>query len=503
MFPSASTAVVLTLLLLSKSNASPNTPHSSACAQIARTLGEAVLLPGDADYSELSTVNWSQTAWAQPACIVSPAHAADVSKVVKIAVAHNATFAIRSGGHSANPGYANIDDGILVSLDRLAQTSFDPSTLLVTVGPGARWGHVYQYLEQFNRTMVGGRVPDVGVGGLTLGSGLSYLTDLHGLACDNVRAVAQRRVQVVLSDGRIVQANATSNTDLFWGLKGGINNFVQCGIVAKMPGVVTEFKSRTYALGLVWGSVSLYPASQMSEVLQAVSEYQSTPSKDLYANMHMNLAPINDTIILTLVYLKPEPRPDAFAPFYKLTPLMGQGGVMTLNQLQSLFSPGSSPRWALHVTAFRPSSEIYSQVDVIFGTAPELDHLRSLVGGMMVGTVQPITANVALAGQASGGNALGLQAVNQTWLGLSAAWWSKEDDAAAESALTAFAKRIEAAIPEEMKVPHLFMNDAGPRQEVIKSYGGDNVRRLQEVRDKYDGDLVFHELVPGGQKIPL
>lgn len=109
-----------------------------------------------------------------------------MSKVVKIAVAQKARFAIRSGGHSANPGYANINDGILISLDRLTKTVFDPSTSLVSIGPGNRWGEVYEHLEQFNRTMVGGRVPTVGVGGLTLGSGLSYLTDLHGLACDNV-----------------------------------------------------------------------------------------------------------------------------------------------------------------------------------------------------------------------------------------------------------------------------------------------------------------------------
>ncbi|CAG1980631.1 hypothetical protein FGSG_10611 [Fusarium graminearum PH-1] len=481
-------AVALTLLLGSRANASPNTPTASACRQIAKALGEGVFFPDDTDYSELSTINWSQTAWAQPACIVSPSNASEVSKVVKIAVAQKARFAIRSGGHSANPGYANINDGILISLDRLTKTVFDPSTSLVSIGPGNRWGEVYEHLEQFNRTMVGGRVPTVGVGGLTLGSGLSYLTDLHGLACDNVVSY-----EVVLSNGSIVEASATSNKDLFWGLKGGINNF----------GVVTEFKSRTYVLDRVWGSVSLYNASQMPEVLQAVNKYQSAPNKDLYANMHMNLAPINDSIVLTLVYLKPEPQPKAFAPFYALKPLMAQDGIMTLSQLQSLFSPGGSPRWALHVTGFKPSSAIYKKIDGIFRTAPELDDLRGITGGMMVGTVQPITANVALAGQSLGGNALGLQAVNQTWLGLSAAWWSKDDDAAAERALAAFSKRIEAAIPKNMKVPYLFMNDAGPKQEVIKSYGTDNVKRLQQVRAKYDASLVFHQLVPGGQKIPL
>jgi hypothetical protein len=39
----------------------------------------------------------------------------------------------------------------------------------VTVGSGNRWKDVYTYLDQYAVTVVGGRVFDVGVGGLTLG----------------------------------------------------------------------------------------------------------------------------------------------------------------------------------------------------------------------------------------------------------------------------------------------------------------------------------------------
>lgn len=37
------------------------------------------------------------------------------------------------------------------------------------VGTGNRWGAVYEWLEPSNRTVVGGRVGDVGVGGFLLG----------------------------------------------------------------------------------------------------------------------------------------------------------------------------------------------------------------------------------------------------------------------------------------------------------------------------------------------
>jgi hypothetical protein len=39
----------------------------------------------------------------------------------------------------------------------------------VKVGAGARWVDVYSSLEKDNLSVVGGRVSDVGVGGLTLG----------------------------------------------------------------------------------------------------------------------------------------------------------------------------------------------------------------------------------------------------------------------------------------------------------------------------------------------
>lgn len=59
-----------------------------------------------------------------------------------------------------------------------------------------------------------------GVGGLTLGSGVSYTSPRYGFTCDTVT-----QFEVVLADGSIVEANANRNQDLMWALKGGVNNF--------------------------------------------------------------------------------------------------------------------------------------------------------------------------------------------------------------------------------------------------------------------------------------
>jgi FAD/FMN-containing dehydrogenase len=61
--------------------------------------------------------------------------------------------------------------GVQISMTRFNETkvSFDAAT--VEVGAGLTWDRVYAVLESYNLTVVGGRIPGVGVAGLTLGGG--------------------------------------------------------------------------------------------------------------------------------------------------------------------------------------------------------------------------------------------------------------------------------------------------------------------------------------------
>lgn len=56
-------------------------------------------------------------------------------------------------------------------------------------------------------------------------SGYSWKTNQYGLAVDNVLAF-----QLVKPNGQIVQVTQASDPELFFGLKGGQNNFVR-GII--------------------------------------------------------------------------------------------------------------------------------------------------------------------------------------------------------------------------------------------------------------------------------
>ncbi len=48
----------------------------------------------------------------------------------------------------------------------------------------------------------------------------------------------------------------------------------------------------------------------------------------------------------------------------------------------------------------------------------------------------------------------------------------------------------------------IYLNYALQNQDVITSYGPENVKKLRAVSQKYDPGQVFQKLVPGGYKIP-
>lgn len=89
---------------------------------------------------------------------------------------------------------------------------------------------------------------DVGVSGLLLGGGLSFLSPSSGFASDRFRSLT-----VVLTNGDIVTATATNQyKDLFWALKGGANRF----------GIVTHYEVDAIQTGTAldenWYGGSIY-----------------------------------------------------------------------------------------------------------------------------------------------------------------------------------------------------------------------------------------------------
>ncbi|GKZ23469.1 hypothetical protein AbraIFM66951_008503 [Aspergillus brasiliensis] len=488
---------LITSILVSQALAGPVDPVVGVCQELAQLNSKGTILPSSSNYTTLSDDNWSATAWAKPSCIVQPKHVTDLQAIVRLVTRDQVPFAIRSGGHMPSPLGANINRGVLIDMSGFDSFEYNPSSQLVTIGIGQRWKTVYEQLDAYNRTAVGGRVTDVGVGGLILGSGLSYLSDLYGLACDNVVDF-----EIVLANGSVTHANAHDHQDLFWALKGGANNF----------GIVTTATLKTYPMGPVWGGIKWYAIDQLPAIMDALHEYQTTPNKDPYANLMVEAVPLNNNssgVILNLVYLKPEVSPAAFAPFYSLPTVLDTTKIQSFVEFMSGTVLPDLPRWDWHATSFVPSPTLYPKIADYFlhpnaSASASLARLQTIKSHTLSVGLQPISASAVLAGQeAGGGNALGLQAVNQTWMVLDIGWSLEDDDGRAHNATAGVRAEMEALSRQEGSyVEYIFMNDASWDQPVIAHYGEESVRKLRDVQRRYDPLRVFQRLVPGGFKLP-
>jgi hypothetical protein len=108
-----------------------------------------------------------------------------------------------------------------------------------------------------------GDTGSVGIGGITLGGGIGFLVRKHGLTIDDLLAA-----EVVTAAGRLLRADADTNPDLFWALRGGGGNF----------GVATRFRFRLHQVSTIVGGMLLLPAT--SEVVAGfVAAAQAAPEE--------------------------------------------------------------------------------------------------------------------------------------------------------------------------------------------------------------------------------
>lgn len=194
----------------------------------------------------------------RPALTVRCAGTSDVVEAVELARERGLNPAIRGGGHSI-AGLSTTDGGMLIDLSPMSAVHVDPERRLAYVQGGALLGDVDRETQAFGLATPLGAVSETGVAGLTLGGGYGWLRRKHGLACDNVV-----EAQVVCADGVVRTASADINPDLYWAIRGGGGNF----------GVVTSFTFKLHPLGPdVAFAATMYPLEEMDSILRGWRSY--------------------------------------------------------------------------------------------------------------------------------------------------------------------------------------------------------------------------------------
>ncbi|MEO8908337.1 MAG: FAD-binding oxidoreductase [Microbacteriaceae bacterium] len=231
-----------------------NTTISTPFGELAPALRGELILPDDVEYDQARSV-YNAMIDKHPAAIARCRDVTDVIECVRFGTAHGVEIAVRGGGHNAG-GLGVWDDALVIDLSPMRSTTVNPLDHTVRVDGGCTWGDVDHATIGFGMATPSGFLSTTGVGGLTLGGGIGYLSRRFGLTVDNLLSA-----DVVLADGTLVTANEASHPDLFWALRGGGGNF----------GVVTSFTFRCHDIGengTIIGGPILYDFADTEKVMR-------------------------------------------------------------------------------------------------------------------------------------------------------------------------------------------------------------------------------------------
>ncbi|MDQ3880681.1 MAG: FAD-binding oxidoreductase [Chloroflexota bacterium] len=232
---------------------------SSSAEQLRETLSGRVMTQADGDYDEARRVFFGDLE-KRPGIIARVANAADVARVISIARDTGHELAVRSGGHSA-AGHSTTEGGVVLDLR-------DMNGIEIDAGERTAWAETGLTAREFSNAAAAHRLAlgfgdmgSVGIGGITLGGGVGYLVRKHGLTIDHLLAA-----EIVTADGQLRHADADTNADLFWAIRGGSGNF----------GVATRFRCQLHPVDTVLGGVLILPATP-DVIERFIAESEAAP----------------------------------------------------------------------------------------------------------------------------------------------------------------------------------------------------------------------------------
>ncbi|KAH7086043.1 hypothetical protein BKA63DRAFT_549044 [Paraphoma chrysanthemicola] len=455
---------------------------SIACNSLKLVFGESKVS------SSPPATYWSrQQSEVEPYCTFSPSSALEVSTLVLIARLTQCQFAVKSGGHAAFPGASSIEGGITVDLATMKERKLSADKKTIAVGPGNRWLDVYSFLTPYNLAVVGGRAASVGVGGLTLGGGISHHTNQYGLACDNIASY-----DLVTASGVMINVSEKSFPDLYWALRGGGNNF----------GIVTTFHYETLSQGLMFASKRSYAQDCVPALLDAFGNAVVGAERDTKLAHFVAVAYFSGMTIASTEFEYFTPVDDANPPEilkeYLSIPALQ---VSTRNMTLAETTPGLSEsmpagfRTTMWSLSFKLNVELMKRMSsLLFTNAPGIPCIAPSV------TFQAFSKPALEAMQKKGGNALGLSPNDGPFFHalFYCSWTEVKDDKAVLKAAQDYIN-TSIALAKEMGAynDYMYMPYSSPYQPVFSGYGAENVARLKAVSKKYDPSGVFHKLQPG------
>ena len=226
-----------------------------------RTLDGRLYSSGEAGYAEACAA-WNLDAVHRPAYAVTAEGPADVAAAVRLARDAGLGVGVMATGHgSTRP----VDGGVLVNTSRMRGVEVDVPARRARVRAGDLWTDVVAAAAPHGLTGLPGSSPHVGVVGFSLGGGFGWLGRRFGLAGHSVA-----RAEVVTAEG-VVTADPLENPELFWGIRGGTDNF----------GIVTSLEIELHPVAEVYGGNLYYPLDRARDVLEVYAGWSEGAPPEL------------------------------------------------------------------------------------------------------------------------------------------------------------------------------------------------------------------------------
>ncbi|KAG7112797.1 Bifunctional solanapyrone synthase like protein [Verticillium longisporum] len=498
------------LLALGGAGMSSRSCVSRCCLDLknAPSLEGKVYFPDSEAYEARLQTYWSVSAALEPWCMVQPSTAEEVSVAIKTIVAGDCPFGIRGGGHGAHALSNGVEHGITIDFGQMNGTTWNPGTRLASVQPGGHWQTVYDELAPYGVAVTGGRAGTVGTGGFISGGGNSFHSASHGMGCDTVA-----NFEVVLADGSIVNANATSNPDLWQALKGSSGNL---GLITRFDMYPIEFPDPERPV--VWGGNLYYDLKSGPALVDALVQFTDNVHKDENSSSIVYWAHLPQILGGTILNAAVENtlgevKPAAFEVYYDVEGLYDDTTkVDTLSAVTNALGAGQPAgfRNAWFTASFKNDARPMNYAAEKFhelNAAIEKIAPASVSNFNTLCMLQPITKSIVDKGVANGGNILGLESYIDEGNGImflvTLAINGAEAEALALPLVAAYLEDIDAYSESlGLKWDWKYLNYAHSSQEVIETFGKEAVEKLQRASAKYDPQGVFQKLRVSGFKIP-
>ena len=219
-------------------------PDTVSIAELRDRISGDVIGPDDPNYDAARTPFYGGID-KHPAAIARVADDGDVTAVVNLAREHDLELAVRSGGHSV-VGHSVSEGGIVLDLSARRGLRLDVEGRTAWAEAGLTAVEYSAAAAEHGLATGFGDAGSVGIGGITVGGGVGFLSRKYGMTIDDLLAA-----DVVTADGELRHVDEEHEPDLFWAIRGGGGNF----------GVVTRLRLRLHEVPSVVGGMLILPAT--------------------------------------------------------------------------------------------------------------------------------------------------------------------------------------------------------------------------------------------------